>query len=203
MKTYRKVLWGVVLIGFAFSYYVTHYVQAIKIADTGTITDSGEAEIGGDFTLTDQNGKQVSNKDFSGKYMLVFFGFTNCPMICPTELLTMTEGLKLLGQDAKKMAPIFITVDPERDTPERMKEYLKNYHPAIVGLSGKKEDIEKVEKAYKVFASKVPNKEDKQNYNVDHSAYTYLMGPDGKFITHFNSNGAADKLAEGIKKHLK
>ena len=158
----------------------------------------GEVSIGGDFTLTDQNGKTVTNKDFAGKLMLVYFGFTYCPDICPTDLSVMAQAVSKLGDDAEKVVPIFISVDPERDSIAQLKSYLTNFQVPIIGLTG---DTSMAIKAYRVYAKKV-QRTDLNDYTMDHSAYIYLMGRDGKYITHFAHDTAHDIITKTIKEHL-
>jgi len=168
------------------------------------VTVSGKALIGGPFTLVDQNGKTVTDRDFRGRYMLVFFGFTHCPDICPAELQVMSAALDALGPKADKVAPIFITLDPERDTPELMGAYVGNFGPSFVGLTGSLEAIAEAAKAYRVTFSKFEYKGQDGNYgySIDHSALAYLMGPDGEFITHFNYGTPASKMTETLRRYL-
>jgi len=156
-------------------------------------------QIGGAFSLTDHNGKAVTEKDYAGSYTLVFFGFASCPEVCPTELQKMARVLEILGEEkAAKIQPLFITVDPERDTPEKLKEYVAEFHPKLVGLTGTAEQIEAAKKAYRVYASKV-DMGDAQNYMMDHSAFTYFMGPDGANIGIYPAKDTAEQIAEAIK----
>jgi protein SCO1/2 len=141
--------------------------------------------IGGPFTLTDQNGKTVTDADFRGKYMLIYFGYTYCPDMCPTGLQSMAHALDDLGPDAKKVAPLFITIDPARDTPAKMKQYAANFHPDIIGLTGTPEQIAAVAKAYQVYYAK-GEQVDEHDYIMDHSSLIYLMRPDGSFVTTFD-----------------
>ncbi len=156
--------------------------------------------VGGAFTLTDQNGKAVTDKDFDGKYRLVYFGFTSCPDICPGDLRKMADALNIAGDKiAGRIAPIFITVDPQRDTPAVMKDYVAQFHPSITGLTGTDKQIAEAQAAYKVYASKA--QDPKMNgYTVDHSAYMYLMGPKGEFIDIFSHDENAGQIAESLKK---
>lgn len=144
---------------------------------------NGTALIGGDFSLLDQNGNTVSDKDFRGKIMLVFFGFTNCPDICPTTVMTLKKTLEFLGDDASAVAPIFISVDPQRDTPEVIKEYLKNVDQRIIGLTGSEAQIKQVLSAYKAYAAKSKIASD-STYGVDHSGFIYIMDKNGVYIQH-------------------
>ena len=158
--------------------------------------------IGGPFQLTDHNGKPTSDRDFRGRYMLVFFGYTFCPDVCPTTLSTVTAAMEKLGPGyAKKVVPIFITVDPSRDTVAVMKDYVGAFSPDVVGLTGTAEEVAQVSKAFKVYAAKVKG-DSPEHYTVDHSAILYLMGPDGKFVAHFTHGISPDELAAGLKKHV-
>lgn len=165
-------------------------------------TSSGEALIGGDFTLVDGQGKPVHATDFRGRYMLVYFGFTHCPDICPTGLLTMQNALEKLGSKADRIAPIFITVDPERDTPKVMRNYVKHFGGRIIGLTGSLDQVKVATEAYKVYFSKVDDDKSALGYMVDHSAYFYLMGPDGKYIAHFPHNVSEQVLTEQLNSRI-
>jgi cytochrome oxidase Cu insertion factor (SCO1/SenC/PrrC family) len=163
---------------------------------------SGKALIGGPFTLTDQNGKQVTDKDFRGRYMLVFFGFTACPDICPAGLQLITATLGKLGAKADKIAPVFVSVDPERDTPEKLAAYVKNFDSRFVGLSGTPEQVANVAKAYRVFYEKTANEAEPAAYGMNHTSIIYLMGPDGEYVTHFTPTTDVDAMAEKLNKLL-
>ncbi len=164
---------------------------------------SGLVQIGGAFTLTDSTGKAVTQEAMKGKYSLVFFGFTHCPDICPTALLTITNTLNQLGDDAASVLPVFITVDPERDTPQVMAEYKTHFHPSLLALTGTAEQIRVVQDAYKVYASKSPpTGGDGDDYAVDHSGYIYLMSPEGQYLAHFAHSISDVDLATALAKHL-
>jgi cytochrome oxidase Cu insertion factor (SCO1/SenC/PrrC family) len=158
--------------------------------------NAGAALVGGPFTLVNQDGKTVTEKDFLGRYMLVFFGYTYCPDICPTELQVMTAALEAMGEEGKKIQPVFISVDPARDTPEIMKSYVENFSGGLVGLTGTPEQIAGAAKAYRAYYAKAGEGED---YKMDHSTIIYLMGPDGKFVKHFTFTSDAAKLAQELK----
>jgi protein SCO1 len=160
------------------------------------------AAIGGAFSLTDQNGQTVNDQAFRGKLMLVFFGFTSCPDMCPTALLSITNVLNTLGADAANIAPIFITLDPERDTPSQMKTYLANFHPSFTGLTGTYEAVEKVMGDYKAYAAKQPA-DANGHYNVDHSGFIYVMGKDGEYLAHFAHNAPEDEMVKALQGFLK
>lgn len=149
-------------------------------------TGSGTASVGGPFTLTTQEGKPLSDTDLKGAPFLVFFGFTHCPDICPTKLFEISEALRAAGEGekAQKLKALFITVDPERDTPETMKSYLGSFDPRIIGLSGDRAAIDAVIKSYRAYAKKVPLKDG--DYTMDHTALVYLMDKDGGFVGAFN-----------------
>ena len=145
----------------------------------------GQALVGGPFTLTDHNGRRVTDADFRGKYMLIMFGFTYCPDICPSGLQVMSAALDQLGAKADKIVPVFISVDPERDTPEQLAQYVQSFHPRLVGLTGTAEEIAAAAKAYRVYYKKVADAKSTAGFTYDHSALIYLMGPDGAYVTHF------------------
>lgn len=187
--------------GLIFSYSVR---QNGPIIGSGEITNSGKADIGGPFTLTGPDGKRISDTDFRGKYMLVYFGYTFCPDICPASLQAMSEALDLLGAQADKVQPIFITVDPSRDTPEQMADYVNGFDPRFIGLSGSPRDTAKAAKAYRVYYARVESADPSDEYYlIDHSAYIYLMGPDGAFIRVFSYGTSPQDMAKDIAKVLK
>lgn len=158
----------------------------------------GEAAIGGEFTLTDQNGAVRHMADFNGKYRLVFFGFTHCMEACPVALLTLSQLMDKLGRDAERVVPLFITVDPERDTPEQMKSYLEAFHSGIVGLSGSKDALDNAAAAYKVYAARAQGEPADDNYQMNHSGYIYLMDRDGRYIQHYPHNIGVDELTDAM-----
>ena len=162
-----------------------------------TATGTGTALVGGPFALTDQNGRKVTEKDFRGRYMLVFFGYTYCPDLCPTELQVMSAALDSLGAKADAIQPVFISFDPERDTPEVLKQYVSNFHPRLVGLTGTAEEIAAAAKAYRVYYSKVAGSSP-DTYLMDHSTITYLMDPQGRFLKHFSYTTDAAAMAKAL-----
>jgi protein SCO1 len=166
------------------------------------VQTSGKALIGGRFTLIDQTGKTVTDQDFRGRYMLVFFGFTHCPDICPAELQVMSASLDKLGPKGEQVVPIFITLDPERDTQQAMAEYVKNFGSRFVGLTGSPEAIAAAAKAYRVAYSKFQQDKTKSDYSIDHSALVYLMGKDGEYITHFAYGTPAAKIGDTLRRYL-
>jgi len=166
---------------------------------------TGVVAIGGDFALTDQFGKPRTDAAFRGKLMLVYFGFTHCPDVCPLSLQKMTDAMEALGDKAGEVVPIFITVDPARDTVEAMRDYASHFHPALVALTGDKAAIEAAEKAYRVYASVGEGGDDAapgSDYTVGHSSIVYLMGRDGRYITHFGEGASAEDMAKRIAQEL-
>lgn len=158
----------------------------------------GEALVGGPFTMVNQKGETVTEKSFAGKPMLLFFGYTYCPDVCPTELQVMAEALRQLGDKASDIQPILVSIDPARDTPQVLADYVANFGPQFVGLTGTPDQVKAMADAYRVFYAKVENKDDPQAYLMDHSSIIYLMGADGKFLKHFTYSTDAKALAEGI-----
>lgn len=166
------------------------------VADSSTIPPN-TAKIGGPFTLTSQDGKPVSDKDFPGKYLLVYFGYTSCPDMCPTGLQSMSRALDQLKGDADKVQPLFITVDPARDTAQRLKDYDSSFHPKIIGLTGSAEQIAAVAKEYQVFYQKGDGKDD---YTVDHSSLIYLMDASGNLVTTFDEEVDPKAIVTALQK---
>ena len=168
-------------------------------AQRGTQTISmDKVELGGPFTLTDQNGQKRSDSEFRGKYMLVFFGYTFCPDVCPTTLAVMAAALDKMGSGADRIVPIFISVDPERDKPDVLKAYLSAFGPRIVGLTGTEEEIAATAKAYRVYVQS--HKDEGANYTVDHSGVVYLMDKSGTFLANYSLDASPDKLAADLTK---
>lgn len=168
----------------------------------GQATVSGRPSVGGPFSLIDQTGKHVTDKDYLGHYMLVFFGYTNCPDVCPAGLQVMSAALDKLGKRAADVIPIFITLDPAQDTPERMATYVKAFSPRLIGLTGSESDIKATAKAYRVYYQKVSDDKDPTRYSIDHSAIFYLMGKDGTLLTPIAHTNDVDQLALTIDKAL-
>jgi protein SCO1/2 len=160
---------------------------------------SGTPLIGGPFTLTDQHGEEVTEQDFAGRYMLIYFGYTFCPDFCPLSLSTMTRALELVpGEAAEQVVPVFISVDPKRDTVEHLAEYAPLFHPRLVALTGTEEQVEEATSAYRVYFKPVES-EQATDYLVDHSTFIYLMGPDGEYVTHFGHDASAEEMAERLE----
>ncbi len=165
-----------------------------RVADPTTL-------IGGPFSLIDQTGKRVTEADFRGRYMLVFFGYTFCPDVCPVELQSMSAALDMLDQKtAAKVTPVFITIDPARDTVAVMAAYVKAFHPRLIGLTGTAEEIAAAARAYRIYYQKAAAEAaDDDSYLMDHSAIVYLMGPDGKYVAHFSPGTKPEAMAARLK----
>jgi protein SCO1 len=163
-------------------------------------TQISASAIGGPFSLIDQNGKPLTDQDMKGKPFLVFFGYTHCPDICPATLFDVSEVLRAMGQDADKSGALFITVDPERDTPAAMKDYLSSFDPHLIGATGDAKQVEAAEKTYRVYAKKVPG--EKGDYSMDHTALVYLMDKQGRFVAPFKLNRKPEESAAELRKYL-
>ena len=159
-------------------------------------------DVGGPFTLTDHHGRAVTEQDYGGRYMLIYFGYGWCPDVCPTELLLMSQAIDLLGEAGEKIQPIFITVDPARDTVESLAKYVVNFHPRLTALTGSEAQILAVADAYKVYFSKGEELDAVDDYVVDHTDIMYLMGPDGGFLEHFQRGWRPVEIAQMIGQHL-
>jgi protein SCO1/2 len=156
--------------------------------------------IGGPFQLVDQTGQTVTDKNLKGKPTIIFFGFTHCPDVCPTALFEMSEILRAMGDDAKRVNAFFVSVDPERDTPPIMKDYLSSFDPNLKGLSGSPQATAEIVSGYRVYAKKVPLKDG--DYTMDHTALIYLMDRDGRFVAPFNIKRRPEDAAADLKKYL-
>ncbi len=159
----------------------------------------GLARIGGPFTLIDHTGKERTDADLVGRHSLIYFGYTFCPDVCPTALADMIIAMDELGADAERVQPVFITIDPERDTPEVLGKYVGNFHPRMIGLSGTSAQISRAARAYRVYYAKVEDPKAGDNYLMDHSSIIYLMDPDGRYLTHFSHGTGPDAMAKRLR----
>lgn len=187
------------LIGWGVIYYQLKNTQPTVVIAKQKST--GQAKLGGPFELRDQNGRLRNNNEFKGKYMLVYFGYSYCPDICPLGLQNMSDCLTKLKRDRAQVAPIFITVDPERDTPKQLNTYSGHFHPSFVMLSGGRQQIDKAIKNYKVYAAKVED-DSSTSYLVDHSTLIYLMDRQGNFLEAFPHTIDPALLAKAIESRL-
>ena len=163
-------------------------------------TSAIPSSIGGPFKLTDQDGRVVSDQDLRGKPYLIFFGFTHCPDVCPTALFDISEVLRNLGPDADKTTALFISVDPERDTPAALKDYLSSFDPHVRGLTGDADALAAVFKAFRVYYKKVPL--EGGDYTMDHTALVYLMDKDGRFVAPFSLKRPAEAAASDLRRYF-
>ncbi len=162
------------------------------------------SDLGGPFSLIDQSGKHVTEKDYAGKYLLIYFGYTYCPDACPTELLVMGQALDQMPQaQSDKIQPIFITIDPARDTIDKLSEYVPSFYPRLVGLTGSDAEIAEVAKEFKVYYAKSTAPNNASDYVMDHSSYVYLMNPEGKMIGIFSSDTSAEDMAKSLTAAVK
>lgn len=173
-------------------------IERVEEANRGM----GKPLVGGPFELTDQDGKPFTDKDLLGKYSLIYFGFSRCPDICPDELDKMSVMLNDINKDEKLVTPVFISCDPFRDTPEVLKEYLAEFHPEIIGLTGSYDDIKQICKAYRVYFSLPPNLKPTQDYLVDHSIFFYFMDPEGKYLDVFGRQYDAETAVQKMREHM-
>jgi protein SCO1/2 len=169
---------------------------------TGNFGGTGPASsaIGGPFKLIDQNGNTITDSDIKGRPFLVFFGYTHCPDVCPTTLFDVSEVMRALGKDADRTGALFVTVDPERDTPAVIKDYLSSFDPHLRGATGDRAAIDATEKAYRVYAKKVPT--ENGDYTMDHTALVYLMDKQGRFVAPFSLKRRPEDAAADLRRYL-
>ena len=192
--------------------------QAVLIAATGLVVaaiaafvlyggggsgGSGIASIGGPFTLTDHKGRTRTEQDLKGTYSLIYFGYTYCPDVCPTALQVMTNAMDRLDEDtASKVTPVFVTVDPARDTVKQIEAYVENFHPRMVGLTGTEEQVAAAARAYRVYYAKAKDSGESTDYLMDHSSIVFLMDPEGVYVTHFTHATEPANMAETLKQKI-
>jgi protein SCO1 len=174
-------------------------VMMVVGRDRGTATTQAAA-VGGPFRLIDQDGKPLSDQDLKGRPFLIFFGFINCPDICPTTLFEMSEVLRRLGPDADRVRGLFVTIDPERDTPDKLKDYLSSFDPHLIGVTGDPNAIAAAAKAYRVYTKKVPL--EGGNYTMDHTTIVYLMDKEGRFVAPFSLKRRPEESAADLRRYL-
>jgi|APTNR8051073442_1049403.scaffolds.fasta_scaffold01241_2 protein SCO1/2 len=195
-------------IGAAIAVVVIALVGALAVyrfaAMDGSATVQDRVAIGGPFELVDQDGNTVTDADFRGRYMLIYFGYTYCPDICPTSLLRNIEALDSLGSKKDLIQPILISVDPERDTPALLKDYAELFDPRLIALTGSPEQVAEAARAYRVYYAKAeePGADAGSDYLMDHSGFTYLMGPDGAFVAFFRHDTTPDAMAARLRAEL-
>lgn len=193
-------LFGTVLLGYN---YRQHLFPARRATSEESVVSTGRVKIGGPFSLMGMDGKPITEKILDGKFTLVYFGFTNCPVICPAELDKITEVYQLLDtvKGLPELHTLFISCDPDRDSPQVIKKFLSVWDPRIYGATGPMDEIRRLAKSYRVYFSKGPA--DKNNdYNVDHTIIVYLMGPDGGFLKHYSTATTASELAADVARRM-
>ncbi|SEJ84356.1 SCO1/SenC [Marinovum algicola] len=198
----RTILWGTVILviaGVAISWALDMYLGN----GSKTVRYSGEADIRSEFSLTDHTGQEVTQADYTYRWQLVFFGFTNCPDICPTTLAYMASVVDLLGEDADQVAPIFITVDPERDTVPVMAEYVSVFHPSLIGLTGTEAQVAEASRNFRTWYERTEDDSAPDGYFMAHAGHIYLMQPSGEFEAVYQEGGQPpEALAQEIRKKL-
>jgi protein SCO1/2 len=173
----------------------------MPVPSAGGVQLSQGVSLGGPFSLTDHTGRAVTDRDFAGRWMLVYFGFTYCPDMCPTELGTMAAAVDAMGQAGEAVVPVLITVDPERDRPEQLADYVGRFHPRLVGLTGTPEQVAEAARRYRVYYAKSRRSETTE-YLVDHSGFVYLVGPDGRVRTLFRPETHPEAIAAAVSAQL-
>ena len=190
MKVIRIVAWAAVVA-------VAIFLLAQRFVTSQETTD----RLGGDFTLTAHTGDRMSNTDFRGKYMLIYFGYSFCPDVCPLELAKMSASLNMLekeGYNTAPLQPLFITIDPERDTVEALASYVQDFHPNLIALTGTMEEIQDVAKKYRVYFKK-RQQDGVEGYLMDHQSFIFVMGPDGEYVRLFSAKDKPDDIAAALK----
>lgn len=200
--TWGSAVFTCILCGGCLLYY--EFLRHRKEKETRAVTRSeriGVPKLGGPFELVDRKGIVRTDADLKGQYLLIYFGFSNCPDICPQEMEKQTQAIELLDAECGPVAtPVFISIDPKRDTVKVVDEYCKEWHPRIVGLTGTPEQVKQVSRAYRVYY--MANTSDEKDYLIDHSIIHYFMGKNGKFIEFFGKNMTAQEMADGMKKAI-
>ncbi len=190
-------------VGEAFAARITSvFGQAPPMPSAGGVQMPQGISLGGAFSLVDQDGRAVTERDFADRFLLVYFGFTWCPDVCPTELGTIAAAMDELGADAARVTPVLITIDPERDTPEVMREYVARFHPRFVGLTGTPEQVAEVARRYRVYFARV-QRPDMHEYLMDHSSFVYLVGPDARVRVMFRPETTPQAIAASVRGQLR
>jgi protein SCO1/2 len=202
MKAYlRYVILGLLTL-LACGGIIYYQVKSQPLSYVSDKKSESKIEIGGPFKLIDQHGKLRSSQEFKGKLMLIYFGYSFCPDICPLGLQNITQALNDLGRDRDQVVPIFITVDPKRDTPEHLAIYASNFHPAFVMLTGSTGEIEQLKKKFKVYSALAKTDQSTQDYLIDHTTLVYLMDRNGHYLESFAHSTSPEKIAQILQKAL-
>jgi protein SCO1/2 len=209
----RIILWLLVATAIAVfgARWVTGLMQPEPPAPTAeekarSARDVAREAITGEFSLVDHDGNPVTDEDYRGSWLLIFFGYTHCPDVCPTTLGAVSVAMDILGEDAAQVQPLFISVDPQRDTPEVLKDYASAFHPSIIGLTGTPEQIKAAAQTHRAYYAKAPSEEGGEigetDYAMDHSAYLYLMDPEGVYAHAFSPTDTPEEIAKRIRRYL-
>lgn len=201
--TWRSFIISAVFLGIFGSVMLYFKNEKFKQMERKRKTAIGETAIGGKFTLIDQNGNEFKSSDLEGKWALIYFGFTHCPDVCPDELEKIVKAVELISANKKAdpIQPVFISVDPERDTVAAVREYIREFSPKFIGLTGTKEQIEVATKAYRVYYSSGP-RDAVNDYIVDHTIITYLIDPEGNLVDYYGQTKTAEDVKEGVLKAM-
>jgi protein SCO1 len=213
MRKYLSlIISAIILLGVAAAIWLNQGVPSLRQGEAGVSggndrrlqqTESDSTVGTGEFSLIDANENAVSQKILQGgKFSLVYFGFTSCPHVCPTTLANMTLALERIGDNADKIQPMFISVDPDRDTPAVIKEYIADFHPTFIALTGSKEEVKQATEAFKVYYQAEKSKSD-ADYNVNHSDFIYLMSPEGDYITYFTQEDSAEEMSVELLRNVR
>lgn len=201
-RTFMVFLWSAALLAVA-AFGLSSALNMYLGGGSREVRYSGEADIRSVFTLTDHTGQVVTQADYSDRWQLVFFGFTNCPDVCPTTLAYMASVLDILGDDADEVAPMFITVDPERDTVQVMAEYVSVFHPRLIGLTGTEAQVAEAAGNFRTWYERTEDESAPDGYFMAHGGYIYLMRPGGKYEAVYQEGGQTpEDLAETIRRNL-
>lgn len=201
MKTIHLILWGAVAVGLILFLWLNIFQDASHLIEDGTSQNTATT-FTPTFSLTDHQGNVVTEKTYRGKWLLVFFGFTNCPDICPTTLADLASVMEQLGADAKAIKPLFISVDPDRDQMETMAQYVSAFHPAIVGLTGTGSQITETAESFKAYFEKQPQESAPDGYIMGHTSAVYLISPDGAFIRTYSYGMSPEEIVADIQQKL-
>lgn len=195
----RRVLWGLVAVA---ALIMTFVIYQNSTPQEKTSQEVRQSAIDPVFTLVNHNGETVNEEAYRDKWLLVFFGFTHCPDICPTTLSEISQVMENLGPDADKVQPLFVTVDPERDTPEVMKEYVSKFHPSIIGLTGDEAQIRDAADNFRIFYNRRENKDAPDGYFMNHSSILYFIDPEGRFVEPFRYEEKPGTISKEIRQYM-
>lgn len=200
MKALRTALWLAVLA--AAGLYAALALAPGWWRQEPAVVTTGEAAIDADFALTDHRGELRRDEDFAGKWMLVFFGFTNCPDVCPLGLATIAGTMDRLGEDAEQVQPLFVSVDPERDTPEALAEYVAAFHPKVIGLTGSTAELSEAAGNFAAYFEKIEDASAPGGYTMGHTSAIYLIDPAGEFVTVYGYDETPEQIAAELAERM-